>query len=163
MIAWNANGLLRKLGDIDFVDHINKYDEIFLSETWISSKHVDNLELQNFESYHIYGQKTCGVKKGRYSGGISVYYRSIYKDQISIVETNDNGIIWLKINQTLFHFNEDVFICNLYIPPTCSKVLRGRDFDFFEDIEIGLERYSEMGKTFIVGDFNEFQIYKITI
>ena len=25
---------------------------------------------------------------------------------------------------------------------------------FFEDIEIGLERYSEMGKTFIVGDFN---------
>ena len=27
-------------------------------------------------------------------------------------------------------------------------------FDFFEDIEIGLERYSEMGKTFIVGDYN---------
>ena len=83
-----------------------------------------------------------------------MYYRSIYKDQISIVETNDNGIIWLKINQTLFHFNEHVFICNLYIPPTCSKVLQDRDFDFFEDIEIGLERYSEMGKTFIIGDFN---------
>ena len=56
--------------------------------------------------------------------------------------------------ENLFHFNEDVFICNLYIPPTCSKVLGDRDFDFFEDIEIGLERYSEMGKTFIVGDFN---------
>ena len=30
MIAWNVNGLLRKLGDIDFVDHINNYDVIFL-------------------------------------------------------------------------------------------------------------------------------------
>ena len=48
-------------------------NSVFLSETWISSKHVDNLELQNFESYHIYGQKTRGVKKGHYSGGISVY------------------------------------------------------------------------------------------
>ena len=55
------------LGDIDFVDHINKYDVIFLSETWISSKYVDNLELQNLESYHIYGQTTRGVKKGHYS------------------------------------------------------------------------------------------------
>ena len=40
MIAWNVNGLIRKLGDIDFVDTINKFDVIFLNETWISGKHV---------------------------------------------------------------------------------------------------------------------------
>ena len=154
MIAWNVNGLIRKLGDIDFVDTINKFDVIFLSETWISGKHVNNLELQNFESYHIYGQKTRGTNKGRYSGGISVYYRSVLKDHISIVDADRNGIVWLKIDQNLFEFNENVFICNLYIPPKGSKVLRDRDIDFLEQVEIGLERHGQMGKTFIIGDFN---------
>ena len=126
MTAWNANGLLRKLSYTDFVEFISAYDVIFLSETWISSKHVANLELQDFKSYHIFGHKTRGDKKGRYSGGISVYYREVFKDQISVVETNDNGIIWLKIDQKLFHFNENVFFWNLYIPTAYSRVLLDR-------------------------------------
>ena len=84
------------------------------------------------------GQKTCGVRKGSYNGGISVYYRKkIFEDQISLVETHDNDIIWLKINQKLFHFNENVFICHLYIPPACSRVLQGRDFNFLKRLKQG--------------------------
>ena len=65
-----------------------------------------------------------------------------------MIEKNDFGIVWLKISCNIFHFNEDVFICFNYIPPVTSKVLRDRDFDFFEDIEKGLEKYSKMGKTY---------------
>ena len=45
MIAWNDHGLLRKLRDTDFVEFISAYDVIFLSETWITSKHVAHVEL----------------------------------------------------------------------------------------------------------------------
>ena len=133
---------------------INKYDIILLSETWISDKHILNLEINDFESFHIYGQKTRGVKKGCQSGGISIYYKKELKEHISVIEKNDFGIVWLKISSNIFHFNEDVFICFSYIPPVTSKVLRDRDFDFFEEIEKGLEKYSKMGKTYIVGDLN---------
>lgn len=55
----------------------------------------------------------------------------------------------------MFHFDEDVYICYTYIPPTCSKVLKDKDFDFFfEEIETGLEKFNKLGKTFITGDLN---------
>ena len=47
-----------------------------------------------------------------------------------------------------------MFICLRYISPVTSKVLRDRDFDFFEEIEKRLVKYSKMGKTYIVGDLN---------
>ena len=48
-----------------------------------------------------------------------------------------------KINRTLFHFNEDIYICHIYIPPISCKVLFDKDFDFFfEEIEKGIEKHS---------------------
>ena len=47
-----------------------------------------------------------------------------------------------------------MFICLSYIPPVSSKVLQDQNFDFCEEIEKGLEKYSKMGKTYIVGDLN---------
>ena len=64
MLAWNVNGLARKINDIDFVDKIKQYDLILLSETWISNKHSINLEIQGFDNFQIFGHKTRGVKKG---------------------------------------------------------------------------------------------------
>ena len=69
----------------------------------------------------MYGQKRHGVRKGRQSGGISVYFREELSDKISIVEKHDFGIMWIKISNELFHFNEDVYLCYVYIPPTNSK------------------------------------------
>jgi len=51
-------------------------------------------------------------------------------------------------------FNEDVFLCNVYVPPTSSNVLNDRNIDFYEEIEKGIEQYSLLGKPFITGDLN---------
>ena len=71
-----------------------------------------------------------------------MYYRKGSKDPMSVVETNDNDIIWLKIDQKLLYFILFYFFffffCNLYIPPACSKFMQDRDFDFFEEVEVGL-------------------------
>lgn len=102
-----------------------------MCETWTNSKNATDLEVQGYSSFHIYGQKSPGIRKGRQSGGISVYYRNCLKDKISVVENNNLGIIWLKLDHDLFVFNEDIYICHAYIPPVCSKVLNENDIDFF--------------------------------
>ena len=71
-----------------------------------------------------------------------------------LLKKNDFGIAWLKINNNIIDCDEDVFICFSNIPPVSSKVLQDQNFDFFEEIEKGLEKYSKMGKTYIVGDLN---------
>lgn len=115
---------------------------------------MQNLNIQNFESRHIYGHKSYGVKKGRQAGGISVYFKTALKDKISIVKVNDYGIIWLKLDSKMLNFDKDVYICCTYIPPPSSKVLKDVDFDFFEEIENNIEQYCTLGYTFIVGDLN---------
>ena len=42
---------------------------------------------------HIFGNKSTGTKKGRYSGGISIYYKNCFKDQIKIIEKKQCGIM----------------------------------------------------------------------
>ena len=140
--------------DEDFVDCVRSYDIVFLCETWTSRRNTINLDIEGYDSAHIFGQKTPGVNKGRQSGGISVYFRKTLKQFITVIEQNKFGIIWLKIDKTLFKFNEDIYICHTYIPPKSSKVLVDRDFDFFEEIENNIEKYRKNGKTFIVGDLN---------
>ena len=80
-------------------------------------------------------KKVTESKKRRQSGGISVYFREELKDKISIVEKNDFGIIWIKLSNEVFHFNEDVYLCYVYIPPTSSKVLKYKDFDFLKKLK----------------------------
>ena len=71
-----------------------------------------------------------------------------------MVYKNDYGKIWIKLSNELFQFSEDVYLCYVYIPPTGSEVLKDKDFDFYEEIETDLEKYSKMGKTYVTGDFN---------
>ena len=100
------------------------------------------------------GNKSPHTRRGRYSGGISIYYKKHLEDKISIVEKDQNGIIWLKLCKSLFSFNEDVYICCCYIVPSDSNVLRHKNVNLIDDIEKGIEKYINQGKIFITGDLN---------
>lgn len=155
MISWNVNyGLKRKLGDCDFLDCISSYDLIFLSETWISKTDSINLDIDGYQSDHVFGNKSKNTTKGRFSSGISFYYRNELKDFITIVEKQHIGLIWVKISADLFPFEENVYICHIYMPPNNSKVFRSSQIDFFEELELSIVKYSNLGKIFITGDLN---------
>jgi len=47
------------------------------------------------------------LKKGRTSGGISVYFRDKFSSKTTIVEQQQCGLIWLKVYKSLFSFDED--------------------------------------------------------
>ena len=62
--------------------------------------------------------------------------------------------MWLKFKQDLSSVESDMYLCHTYIPPVNSKVLIDQDFDFFDEIEKGVEKYGQLGKTCITGDLN---------
>ena len=98
----------------------------FFNETWLANKTLYNLDIEGYKCIHILGNKSSNAKKGRYSGGISLYYRDQFTDKIKIIEQNQTGILWIKILRDVFEFNEDVYLCNIYIPPVSSKRWRFR-------------------------------------
>lgn len=126
----------------------------FLNETWIAKKETLNLDIIGYKAYHIYGTKVKQNSRGRFSGGISVYFKTEFAKYVSIVESIDNGILWIKISGQLFNFKTDVYICHVYIPPSDSKILKTNDFDFYDEIEKSILKYELLGKVFISGDFN---------
>ena len=56
-----------------------------------------NLEIKNYTCEHLYGNKAENTKKGRFSGGISIYYKNNLKNHIQIIEKDQCGIIWFKM------------------------------------------------------------------
>ena len=52
-----------------------------------------------------------------------------------------SGIIWVKLEKSLFSFNENVYVCHAYMPPNTSKVCNVSEIDMFEQLEISIEKY----------------------
>jgi hypothetical protein len=130
------------------------YDIIVLSETWTNRNDPYCLDITGYVCEHVYGRKFVS-KRGRYSGGVSVYYRSHLKDHILVIEKCENNMIWVKLSACLFDFDCDVVIGGVYIIPddNVSKSLRRDDTDSFELIEQGIAKYDD-SKLIVVGDFN---------
>lgn len=112
------------------------------------------VEIPGYVCVHVYGNKSHNVNRGRSSGGLAIYYKLHLSKYIEVVEKIQNGIMWTKLSKDLFTFDENVFICNMYIPPSGSTVINNRVFDFFEQLETGIEKYKSLGICFIVGDLN---------
>jgi len=50
--------------------NVQKYDVVFFTGTFNSNSTCVNLDIKGYECFHMYGNKTQNVKKGRYSGGL---------------------------------------------------------------------------------------------
>ena len=92
---------------------------LFLSETWLSRNTAYNLNIDGYDCYHLYGNKSRAARRGRYGGGISVYYKHELSSKISIVEKQQLGIDGYVYIQLYFHsmkmFIYVVFIMYLVI------------------------------------------------
>ena len=75
LLCLNVNGLDRKISDVEFLEFLFQYDIILLQETWLSKNTNINLDLQGYIGVHMYGNKSPYTNKGRYSGGLTLYFR----------------------------------------------------------------------------------------
>ena len=101
----------RKITEHDFLQYISEYDIVFLSETWIPKTNSINLDINGYTSTHIPGNKSQRARRGRYSGGISLYYKTDLKTHSTVLEKEQSGIIWIQLFSHLMR----TFICAIYI------------------------------------------------
>jgi hypothetical protein len=148
--------LKRKLNDSDFLDFISGSDIVLLGETWLNENDVtiQNAGIQGYECEHVYGMKSTGSKRGRYSGGVSIYYKDNLKKYVEVIEKSKYGYMWIKLDKQLFDFDEDVYMSYIYVRPNDSRVFREDEFDFGDMLEACISKYESKGKVIITGDFN---------
>ena len=111
---------MRELTDTDFINFVSSYDIVLLNETWISKNDNINLDIQGYTSEHLFGNKSTGTKKGRYSGESRSNIKNFLKEKIKIVEKNQIGIIVAKNFKRHFQFQSGCLY--LYIISTPSRV-----------------------------------------
>jgi hypothetical protein len=68
-------------------------------------------------------------------------------------------LVWLKFHKELFDFNEDVYMCCAYIPPSNSSHHALYDCELFRVLENSITTYSTKGKVCLVGDLNSRTAY----
>ena len=103
----------------DFLNYINKYDFLFLTETWHSN--TSNIDIDNFLNFSCPRPK-CYRKAKHDSGGVVIYYNKKYFGHVKLLFVNNKGLIWIKLDKQYFGADNDVYICNCYIPPEDSNV-----------------------------------------
>ena len=149
--TWNINGIINKvLGDKtnnkDFVEAISNIDFILLTETWNNL----NINIPGFETIHSTLAKSLSKTACRQSGGISLLYKTKFRDFVSTVKKTKN-FLWCKISKRILNCDTDLYICGTYIPPEKSKYF---DQEIFEELENDITHFSSKGNLIILGDLN---------
>lgn len=149
--TWNINGLNNKvLGDKtknkDFVDAISNIDFMFLTETWNNK----NIDIPGFETINSISVEPKSKTACRQSGGISLIFKSKFKNYVTIVKNRKN-FLWSKISKEILNDDKDLYICGTYIPPEKSNYF---DEEIFEELENDIISFSSRGNIITLGDFN---------
>ena len=91
IFSWNINGLTAtKFEDADLIEYLNKYDIIFMYESWLGKN--DSFELNGYTTYNFY-RKFQNRRANRRSGGVIVYIRNEIKEGIQVVKNQYDTII----------------------------------------------------------------------
>ena len=127
---------------------------MLVGETWLSKDNPYDFGISDYKCAHVYARKSHGVKTSRFSGGVSVYYRSSLKQHTSVVNKSDNGLIWIKIDKRILLSHQDAYLCYVCVRDRKSKVAQQEENDYFEILQSDISKYKTLGKIFVTGDFN---------
>ena len=151
---WNVNGLNFKALGCKFEIHefskeIEKFDFIFLLETW--TDYQENfVPPTGYKYFHVHRPKRH--KYGRKSGGIICLYKKYFDKKVMMVKSPISDILWIKIEKSVVGLDKDVFVGAVYIS---SKGSSGNySSDLFEHLEVSVMRFLSVGYVILGGDFN---------
>ncbi|KAK7455947.1 hypothetical protein BaRGS_00039415, partial [Batillaria attramentaria] len=118
MLNYNIEGLMAKISEADFIEYVNTFDIVCLTETFLV--HDRRLDcFSDFEQYFSPAFKFT-VHDNKCSGGVLVMVKSKHSHLVQRIDTLADNIVVLKIDKTVFGFEKDVIFCGAYVPPSSS-------------------------------------------
>ena len=93
-----------------------------ITETWLTEDRL----VPQIPGYFSFNLSARSSTHGRPSGGIADYCANKFSGKISVwrQDSQHQSRIWLKCDSSIFHCNESLFMCALYLPPSGSSVYR---------------------------------------
>ena len=128
ILNFNVEGLSTELDDPTFIELMNRHDICLLNETWKTDD--SKVGLPGFWDFSQVRNK--GTKRGRPSGGVSVFCKTDIRKGVRIA-SHQEGFIWLKLDCKFFNLINPLFICASYIPPEYSKRKQSNPVDYYKD------------------------------
>lgn len=128
---------------------MNKFTFVSLVETWL-----DESEELSFQGYTVF--RKCRQKHAnalRNSGGITVFVADTVSEFVSLISTESNNILWLRVRVPVYHFS--VFIGVVYYSPANSSSYADEPvFTMLEDDVYKFRSNEPDCRIIIQGDFN---------
>ena len=126
LISFNVEGLKPKIEDPNFLEIIQDYDILILTETW-----KNDLSKINIEVFWDYSQVRPKPKSAiRHSGGITILTRYKIRKGLKSIE-NSEGFLCFCLKKSYFKLKNDVYLCEAYIPPTNNTTNITSKTDYF--------------------------------
>ena len=126
---------------------------LLLTETWTDPN--SNLDLQGYTRHSLH-RLVKKKKTQRNSGGLAIYIRSNIADGISVIKTDSDDIIWLKLSKVFFGFDKDIYCCLCYAVPIDSSRQDLITEDIFDRILDDIFQFNKNEDVYymLTGDFN---------
>jgi hypothetical protein len=153
---WNIHGFKsritgNKLIDPDFLSEVQKSDIIGLGETHVHDEIVDSLNIPGFVLVK-YKNRKKQLKANKTSGGIAIFVKENLQMKVQPVCTENQDIVWLKINKENAKLANDIYIGTLYLSPHKGKITESEKIkNLAEDI---IYFKGKGGDIILQGDFN---------
>ena len=124
MLNYNIAGLFNKLDNIDFVQFVNKFNFVFLTETFLNFELNQNV-FKDFKLFNAPPRKLS--HRGRCSGGTLVMIRKYFEQYFERVDVKFHNIVALKMFKALVEVDRDIIVVAGYILPRDSPAYSESD------------------------------------
>jgi hypothetical protein len=147
--SWNNRGLRSsafglKSRNLDFIKEI-----VILQEIWYRLDGPTGCPL-GYRELVVPSTKLPGVKQGRDSGSMLIWYRADLTHSIKLINTR-TFYIWLEIQKEMILTEKNVLRCATYIPPLEFPYFNE---DSFSILEGEINHFQAQGHVLVFGNLN---------
>ena len=146
--SFNCQGIKDKIEDLVFEKELNNHDLFAVSETWLSNE--DKISVNGYKFFPVCREKELG----KIRGGVGWFVREDLRKWIKILyNISSENFLWCKLEKSFFNFNEDVYICSIYIPPENSSREKRLNKNHFIELSENINKIKSEN-IILVGDLN---------
>ena len=138
-----------------FGDIFLENDIVLFTETWTSD--FSELDVEGFECVSLHRtEKKKGSKRD--SGGLVIYFRSIFSGGIFLVDKDGDDFIWLKMCSKFFGLDNDIYLNLCYVLPAGTTRQPMVGINVFDRLSLKISNIESESDTnceyIITGDMN---------
>jgi len=130
-----------KLGFDEVQTLVSKFDIIGLQETWLTK--TDSITINGYDIFR--SDRKTNKKRHSGSGGVVILFKNKFTRGVTKIKSMNSDLLWMKLDKNFFHLQNDIYLCNCYIPPQNSVVFKNNNNTHFDTLQKEMEIFGSKG------------------